>query len=249
MINRRDNIPGNQEIMQNELLMNIGKVHTTEMGAERIRKNLGLGNIDVEKWCIDKIGDELSSIDKVGKNWYVYNGDVVITVNASSYTIITAHKNAGKKEKKADRTERAEFTVLCLIQYGNRILLQNRVKNDWKGYTLPGGHVEPGESFVDAVIREMKEETGLDIINPELAGIKQFPIKGGRYIVLLFKAEHFRGEVVSSDEGEMEWVEYDRLSEVNTVDDLQDLLKVINSAELTEFRYVVNGDDWKVFLR
>ena len=86
------------------------------------------------------------------------------------------------------RTENAELTVLCLIEDGGRILLQNRIKNDWHGYSLPGGHVEPGESFVDAVIREMKEETGLTVIEPRLAGVKQFPIENGRYVVLLFKA-------------------------------------------------------------
>ena len=75
------------------------------------------------------------------------------------------------------RTENVELTVLCLIQDGDKILLQNRVKEDWKGYTLPGGHVEIGESFVDAVKREMKEETGLDVTNPKLVGVKQFPIK------------------------------------------------------------------------
>ena len=52
------------------------------------------------------------------------------------------------------RTENIELTVICLIYRENRILLQNRVKEDWKGYTLPGGHVEEGESIVDAVIRE-----------------------------------------------------------------------------------------------
>ena len=60
-----------------------------------------------------------------------------------------------------DRSGRAELAVLCLIKDGDKVLLQNRVKKDWPGYTLPGGHVECGESFVDAVIREMKEETGL----------------------------------------------------------------------------------------
>ena len=105
------------------------------------------------------------------------------------------------------KIENVELTVLCLIQDGDRILLQNRVKKDWKGYTLPGGHVEPGESFVDAVKREMKEETGLDIINSKLAGIKQFPIEDGRYIVLLFKTEQFSGELVSSEEGQMEWID------------------------------------------
>ena len=147
------------------------------------------------------------------------------------------------------KPESVELTVLCLIQDGNRVLLQNRIKKDWKGYTFPGGHVEAGESFVDAVIREMKEETGLTVISPKMVGIKQFPIKDGRYIVLLFKADKFTGEVVSSDEGEMEWVDCDRLDEVNTVEDFHDLLKVINDPELTEFQYVVENDRWITVLK
>ena len=149
------------------------------------------------------------------------------------------------------KTEIVELTVLCLIQDGEKILLQNRVKKDWKGYTLPGGHVEARESFVDAVKREMKEETGLNIQNPKLVGIKQFPFKNEegvdcRYIVLLFKAEEFKGEVVSSSEGEMTWVRYDQLSSMDTVDDLEDLLDVFNNPDLTEFQYLVDGDVWTV---
>lgn len=146
-------------------------------------------------------------------------------------------------------TENVELTVLCLIQDGNRILLQNRVKEDWKGYTFPGGHVEPGESFVDAVVREMKEETGLDIIRPQLVGIKQFPIENGRYIVLLFKAVEFSGNVVSSDEGKMEWIDMEKLSEVNVVEDFYDLMKVLNDPDLNEFQYTVEGDEWIVHLK
>ena len=56
-----------------------------------------------------------------------------------------------------NKTENTELTVLCLLEEDDRILLQNRVKKDWQGYTLPGGHVEAGESFVDAVIRELTE--------------------------------------------------------------------------------------------
>ena len=152
------------------------------------------------------------------------------------------------------KTEMAELTVLCLIEDGNRILLQNRVKEDWKGFTFPGGHVEPGESFVDAVKREMKEETGLEIWNPKLVGIKQFPIEDGkyeegRYIVLLFRATSFCGEVVSSEEGQMEWVDRQRLSEIRTVEDFKDLLKVIDDPELTEFQYLVDGDKWTVSMK
>ena len=151
--------------------------------------------------------------------------------------------------KEMKRTENVELTVLCLITDGDTMLLQNRTKNDWQGYTLPGGHVEPGESFVDAVIREMKEETGLDIKNPRLVGVKQFPIKDGRYVVFLFKATEYSGTVVSSDEGQMEWVEGNRLSEINTVDGFEDLIRVINDPALTEFQYLVNGDTWTVSIK
>ena len=147
------------------------------------------------------------------------------------------------------RTENVELTVLCLIEDGDKILLQNRVKKDWRGYTLPGGHVEPGESFVDAVIREMREETGLKVIEPRLVGVKQFPIENGRYVVLLFKATQWSGALISSDEGHMEWIEYDRLPVINTVDDFDELLRVMNTPELTEFQYLVSGDDWTVSIR
>ena len=147
------------------------------------------------------------------------------------------------------KTETVELTVLCLIEDEKKILLQNRVKKDWQGYALPGGHVEPGESFVDAVIREMKEETGLTVIEPRLAGVKQFPIENGRYVVLLFKATRWFGDLISSDEGQMEWVEYDNLTNIKTVDDFDELIRVINSPELTEFQYLVSGDEWTVSIR
>lgn len=144
------------------------------------------------------------------------------------------------------RTENAELTVLCLIHKDEKYLLQNRVKKDWKGYTLPGGHIEKGESIVDAVIREMKEETGLTIKNPNLCGVKQFPIEGGRYLVFLFETEQFEGELVSSEEGEMYWINKEELSTVNVVNDFDDLLEVMLSAQLTEFQYIKDGEKWEV---
>lgn len=147
------------------------------------------------------------------------------------------------------RTENCELTMLCLIYQGNRILLQNRVKKDWAGYTLPGGHVEPGESFVDACVREMKEETGLSVSNVKLCGLKQFPDGDSRYIVFLFKTDCFEGELVSSDEGKMEWVSLEDLDQYNTVSDLKELLKVMLQDDLNEFQYLVQGEEWIVNLR
>ncbi|WP_343209859.1 DUF3781 domain-containing protein [Anaerolentibacter hominis] len=77
----------------NELLINLDKLHTTELGVIRIKKNLSLEEIeDVVSWCRNKIKEPGSSIRREGKNWYINIDGCKITVNAYSYTIITAHK-------------------------------------------------------------------------------------------------------------------------------------------------------------
>ena len=78
----------------NDLINNIEKVHTTEMGLERIKRNLSLiiANEDIVPYCKGLILNRGASIERKGKNWYVHMADCLITINASSYTIITAHK-------------------------------------------------------------------------------------------------------------------------------------------------------------
>lgn len=76
----------------NELILNLDKLHTTDLGVERIRKNLRLEAEDVVGWCKKEILEPNADIIRKGKNWYISVADCVITVNAYSYTIITAHK-------------------------------------------------------------------------------------------------------------------------------------------------------------
>ncbi len=73
------------------LLTNINKVHTTEMGLERIKKNLKLNTNNVVDYCKSKVLDDSCGIHKKGKNWYCEIDNIIITINSFSYTIITAH--------------------------------------------------------------------------------------------------------------------------------------------------------------
>lgn len=83
--------------IKNELLENIDKLHTTELGVTRIKRNLSLDTADVVVWCKEKVESDMAKIVRTGKNWYITVEGCIITVNAYSYTIITAHKEKNIK--------------------------------------------------------------------------------------------------------------------------------------------------------
>lgn len=145
------------------------------------------------------------------------------------------------------REEQAIFTNMCMIYDGKgNVLVQDRRNPDWPGVTFPGGHVERGESFTQAVIREVKEETGLDIERPVLCGIKQFQDENdARYVVLFYKTNRFSGTLVPSEEGDVFWVPRRELKNYPLSVDFEEMVRIFESEELGEFYYYQVSGEWK----
>ncbi len=138
------------------------------------------------------------------------------------------------------------LTNLCLVtDPTGRLLMQRRTDPDWPGWTLPGGHVEPGESFVRSAVREVEEETGLTMEDPVLCGIKQFPSSGGaRYVVLFFRATRYHGTLRGSDEGEVRWVARAELSRLQLTDNLIETIALMESDVRSEFYWEERDGVW-----
>ena len=144
-----------------------------------------------------------------------------------------------------------EIVNMCMIRDGEHVLVQNKTSKTWGGLTFPGGHVEQGESLVDAVIREVKEETGLTISSPVLCGVKDCVNEdGSRYLVLFYKTDRFDGELRSSAEGEVLWMPLDEfMSDTRLAPDMHDMAKVFLDDTLSEFFYYKQDDEWRYTLK
>ncbi len=143
------------------------------------------------------------------------------------------------------RAENTIFTNMCMISdnEGN-VLVQNRSDSSWPGVAFPGGHVETGESFTDAVIREVYEETGLTVSNLRMCGIKDWVAEDGtRYVVLLYQTNTFSGKLTSSEEGEVWWAPLNKMPSMNLAKSMQTMLRIFCEDKLTEqFFYRENGE-------
>ena len=156
------------------------------------------------------------------------------------------------ERKYMSRATSTILTNLCLIEdtLTNKVVLQYRSPErykKWSGYAFPGGHIEEGESIAESVIREVYEETGLTITAPKLVAVKDWePDEGGRYIVFCYKATEYTGQLRSSEEGEVSWVEKDQLEKLDLSYDMLPLLEVLEDPDLSEFYYRKRtDDDWE----
>lgn len=148
------------------------------------------------------------------------------------------------------REETAIFTNMCMVTDGKgNVLVQDRLNPDWPGITFPGGHVEPEEAFTSSVIREVREETGLIIEDPVLCGIKQFQTdNGARYVVFFYKATKFHGTLRSSDEGKVFWLPRSELHNQQLASDMMEMVRIMESDQLSEFYYQKVDGQWQYAL-
>ena len=143
------------------------------------------------------------------------------------------------------RIEKVTMTNMCMVFDGNKVLVQDKTDDDYSGITFPGGHVEKGESFTDAVIREVFEETGLTISSPQLCGIKDWMEEDGtRYMVLFYKTDKFEGTVTSSEEGEVFWTTLEEMKQKKLAYGMDKVLEVFLDETISEYFFYKEDGKW-----
>ena len=141
--------------------------------------------------------------------------------------------------------EKVIMTNMCMVFSENRVLVQDKTDDDYSGITFSGGHVERGESFTDAVIREVWEETGLKISEPKLCGIKDWmKDEETRYIVLLYKTDKFEGIVTSSEEGDVFCLTLDEMKQRKLAYGMDKMLEVFLNDNISEYFFFEENGKW-----
>lgn len=121
-----------------------------------------------------------------------------------------------------------KLTIMCMV-YNNdgMFLVEDRLKQDWPGITFPGGHVEDNETIEEAVIREMKEETNLEVSNIEYKGFIEWNNFGDniRHLAMLYRTNSYKGTPKSSSEGKVFFIKESDLKNYQLSNDFLEIYK------------------------
>lgn len=138
-----------------------------------------------------------------------------------------------------ERVKHCNATV-CYLKKDDRVLMIKFSKKWGKVYAPPGGKFEKGESPLDCIIREFKEETGLILINPKLQGISYWK-DSTEGIIFIYIAENYEGDLlINSDEGKLEWIELKDLKNISQFDQNAKFTPYLFTDELFEGKFLLD---------
>lgn len=170
-----------------------------------------------------KLGLNTSYAVSLFLNQVILKKSIPFSITADEISLEEVIKNNNKHRQKETK-----LTIMCMVyKEDGSFLVENRVKKDWPGLTFPGGHVEDDEMIEDAVIREMKEETGLDVSRLENMGHIEWNEFGDgvRHLAMLYRTKHFKGTIKLSKEGTVFFIKEKDIHSYQLSNDFEEIYK------------------------
>jgi len=135
--------------------------------------------------------------------------------------------------------EQVVFMNMCMLEDGKgHVLALDKESESYRGTTFPGGHVEPGETFYESMVREFFEETGLTVRNLEFRGIYHWMRNGVRNVGLMYKASEYSGELRSSSEGRVYWISEEEYLKRPLADGMAEVWRMMHEDPIQEVKQV-----------
>lgn len=128
----------------------------------------------------------------------------------------------------------------CYLKKDNKVLMIKFSKKWGQVYAPPGGKFEMGESPLDCIIREFKEETGLTLINPRLQGISYWKDEA-EGMIFVYTASEVEGDLITeSEEGNLEWIDEEELLNIKQFDQNEKFTPYLFKERLFEGKFLLD---------